>query len=201
MERIVRRLPHVALARLQANLAVRSAYDVEYYEGARQAAVVAVFRVRYEPELLFIKRAEVKGDPWSGHIAFPGGRREQEDVTLEDTALREAHEELGLDMDHSSLIGRLDDLAPRSKLLPPIIVRPFVATVSADTELVPSREVASAFWVPTSVLTSPSTQSEIEVFSQSEGQPRRYPAYRVGDHVVWGITERIVRQLLSLYLV
>ncbi len=191
---------------------------------ARLAAVAAVLRVTTEPELLFIKRADVKHDPWSGHIAFPGGRQEPADVSLEATARRETLEELSLDLARGRVLGRLDDLAPRSRLLPPIIVRPFVAVVPSDVEFVLSREVASTFWVPLSHIRGEAAQTEYVV--SLNGNEARFPAFSVrafsggvlsrrdvsaaaggegqgaaspGDEVVWGLTERIVRQLLSLF--
>jgi 8-oxo-dGTP pyrophosphatase MutT (NUDIX family) len=193
---LTRALRHPDLARLRARLEARPALDVEQYEGSRLAAVAAVMRVLDEPELLFIKRAEVERDPWSGHIAFPGGRHEPGDTTLVDTAIRETHEELSLELNRTSLLGRLDDLAPRNKALPPIIVRPFVAIVRPDVDLVPSYEVAATFWVPLTILRNPATQDE-HVMTVN-GVRARFPAYRVDEHLVWGMTERIVRQLLSL---
>lgn len=150
-----------------------------------------------EPELLFIKRAHAEGDPWSGHIAFPGGRFEPVDATLEETAVRETFEELALDLRLGQLLGRLDDLAPQSRSLPSIIVRPFVAVVAGDLQLVPSREVAATFWVPLTMLRDPRTQAE-HVMTVN-GLRARFPAYRVSEHLVWGMTERIVRQLLTLF--
>lgn len=161
------------------------------------AAVAAVLRVvANEPELLFIKRAIVERDPWSGHIAFPGGRAEPGDVTLEDTAVRETREELSLDLTQGALLGRLDDLAPRSRSLPPIIVRPYVAVVAAHVRFVPSREVAGTFWIPLRSLRDPTMQDQHVV--QVNGVSASFPAYRIEEHLVWGLTERIVRQLLLL---
>lgn len=156
-----------------------------------------MLRVVDEPELLFIKRAEMKGDPWSGHIAFPGGRQELVDASLEATAIRETHEELALDLTRGHLFGRLDDLAPRTRALPPIIVRPFVALVEPDVEFTLSNEVASVFWTPLSALRAPAAQVEHVV--TVNGVTARFPAYQIQGHIVWGLTERIVRQLLSFF--
>ena len=158
--------------------------------------MAAVLRVVDEPELLFIKRAELERDPWSGHVAFPGGRIEPADTSLEMTAMRETFEELALDLRVGRILGRLDDLAPRSPVLPPIIIRPFVAIVSPDVEFILSAEVASAFWVPLSALRGESAKAEHVMMIN--GVRARFPAFRVQEHVIWGLTERIVRQLLPL---
>lgn len=185
------------MRQLAQQLTLHMPLDATRTAGVRLAAVAAVFRVMAgEPELLFIKRAIVEHDPWSGHIAFPGGRIEPGDDTLEDTAVRETREELALDLSSGELLGRLDDIAPRSRTLPAIIVRPYVAVVSANVTFVPSREVAATFWVPLSVLRSPDTQTEHVMMIN--GVRARFPAYRVEEHMVWGLTERIVRQLLTL---
>ena len=156
-----------------------------------------MLRVVDEPELLFIKRAEAKHDPWSGHMAFPGGRQEPADQSLQATAMRETFEELSLDLACGQILGQLDDLAPRSPVLPPVIIRPFVALVAPDVSFVLSREVAAVFWVPLSQLraTNAHTEQEIAV----NGVRTRLPAYAVHGHVVWGLTERIVRQLLLMF--
>jgi 8-oxo-dGTP pyrophosphatase MutT (NUDIX family) len=159
--------------------------------------VAAVIRVvEREPELLFIKRAEHEGDPWSGHMAFPGGRHEPGDGTLEETACRESYEELALDLRAGTILGRLDDLAPRSPVLPPILIRPFVAVVAPDVTFAPSEEVAATFWVPLSVLAH--EDSRAEHVMTINGASARFPGFRVHEHIVWGLTERIVQQLLSL---
>lgn len=188
---------HVEIARCATRLSVRVPAEAAPWPEARLAAVAAVLRVVDEPELLFIKRADVAHDPWSGHIAFPGGRREPVDASLEDTAIRETREELALDLTAGQVLGRLDDLAPRSAALPPIIIRPFVALVAPDVEFQPSREVASTFWVPLSQIRDPRAQVEHEIVQF--GQRVRFPAYALNGHIVWGLTERIVRQLLPLF--
>ncbi len=189
-------LTHTSIARLAARLSARMPVDAVPTAESRLAAVAAVLRVVDEPELLFIKRAELERDPWSGHVAFPGGRVEQGDASLEATAMRETLEELSLDLAHGRMLGRLDDLAPRSRVLPPIIIRPFVAIVAPDVTFVKNAEVASVFWVPLSALRD--EQSKGEHVMMVNGVRARFPALRVQEHIVWGLTERIVRQLLPL---
>ncbi len=168
-------------------------------EGLRWAAVALVLRGTSltDAELLFIRRAERVGDPWSGHVAFPGGRRDVVDASLEATARRETREELALDLDvDARLLGVLDDIRPRSAALPSIAVRPFVFALERPVELVPNDEVHSTFWMPISELRDPASAAE-HVFDRG-GARLRFPAYRRGDDLVWGLTERIVTQLLAL---
>jgi 8-oxo-dGTP pyrophosphatase MutT (NUDIX family) len=185
-----------ALSHVAARLAGRAAVTVD--DGAFARAAVALV-VREEPgdlELLLIKRAEVVGDPWSGHMALPGGREEVGDASLEDTAVRETLEEIGLDLRrYGRILGALDELSPLSGA--PILVRPYVAAVrSGVPPLALSDEVSAAFWVPLATFTAPGASVESTVVVR--GVERRVPSYRHGEYVVWGITERILRQFVGL---
>jgi 8-oxo-dGTP pyrophosphatase MutT (NUDIX family) len=164
--------------------------------GVGRAAVALVLR-QGEPglELLLIKRAESGHDPWSGHVALPGGREAPSDISLEATALRETLEETGLDLARDGeVLGRLDDLSPRGGPAP-VVVRPYVVALHGDAPLVLSDEVATAFWVPVEVLAAPGAVKESVV--QIRGGELRVNSFRHGDHVIWGLTERILQQLLS----
>jgi 8-oxo-dGTP pyrophosphatase MutT (NUDIX family) len=165
--------------------------------GLRWAAVALVLRGAdaASAELLFIRRAVRAGDPWSGHVAFPGGRRDPEDDSLEVTARRETLEELALNLGDARLLGRLDDLRPRSAHLPRIAVRPYVYAIPDDGALVPNDEVQSTFWVALQALRQNDLRAEHAV--ERDGVTMRFPAYRIGDDVVWGMTERFVTQLLD----
>ena len=94
----------------------------------------------------------------------------------------------------ASCLGTLDELRPRSAMLPSIIVTPFVAVVRADVAIEMSDEVASTFWVPLASLADPLTAVESEVTAR--GSTWRVPSYQLGGHTVWGMTERILRNLL-----
>jgi 8-oxo-dGTP pyrophosphatase MutT (NUDIX family) len=189
-------LLHPVVSRLAQQLSARVPHEADDPQ-ARRAAVAAVLRVRDEPELLFIKRAVVAGDPWSGHIAFPGGRHDASDLSLVHTAIRETREETAVDLDAAGqMLGRLDDLAPRSPTLPRLIIRPFVALVRPDAVVIANHEVAAHFWVPLDALRRPEAQAEHVLVH--EGQRLRFPGVLVGGHVTWGLTERILRQLLHL---
>lgn len=109
------------------------------FPAASRAAVAAV--LTNELDLVFMQRAVVASDPWSGHISFPGGREEPGDGTLLNTAIRETREELGLDLSGAEVLGSLDEVTTVSGL-PTMIVRPWVFRIDALPELDPNREVA-----------------------------------------------------------
>jgi len=147
-------------------------------------------------EILLIRRAERAGDPWSGQIAFPGGRYERGDPDLLATAIRETREETGVDLAQAERLGSLDDLYPRTPTLPPVVVRPFVFALDRRPGLVPSTEVEHAFWLPLVRLDEPGVRREITLTLR--GVERTFPAYLVDDEVIWGMTERILTPFIGL---
>ena len=189
---------HPSVARLMRSLAEHPPVVVDPEPQMRLAAILLALRARAdgEPELLMIKRAEAEGDPWSGHIACPGGRMEPGDRDLAVTAVRETLEETGVDVARDGrLLGHLDDISPRTPVLPPIIIRPYVALVRADVEIVPSREVAAAFWVPVSALRERTAWGIGHV--PVGGAMREVSVFQHGEYTVWGLTERVLRQFLA----
>jgi len=161
------------------------------------AAVAVVLHEGAEGlEALFIHRAERAGDTWSGQIAFPGGRREPADADLRATALRETLEEIGVDLTVAEPLGVLDDMYPRTPVLPPVVVRPFVFGVAQRPPITLSAEVQGAFWVAFRALAAPGAQREVTIHHR--GVTRVLPAYVVENRTIWGMTERILTNLLSL---
>ena len=168
------------------------------YEGAREAAVALLIRARDELEVLLIKRAEHESDPWSGHMALPGGRRDDTDEDLLHTAVRETEEEVGVAITRDmQLLGALDEVSPRNPRLPPIIIAPFAFAVPAETTpVIDTREVEAAIWVPLSALRDESAASEILI--TLEGGSRSFPSLKFGEYVIWGLTHRILLQMLNV---
>ena len=166
----------------------------------RHAAVAALLRTTDSGtlELLLIRRAERAGDVWSGHVALPGGRVELDDADLVATAVRETHEEIGVDLgsDACTLLGALPALLPRNPQVPPIAVQPFVWHVEG-VDPATSDEVAAVAWVSVAHLAS--TEHRVEHrLTTPDGIERSFPAIHVGGAVpLWGMTHRIVDTLLD----
>ena len=186
------------LVRIAESVRAHSPSMAERDEPFLEAAVALILRpTGHGVELLFIKRASRDDDPWSGQIALPGGRYDMDDESLEATAVRETFEEVDLDLRaHGFIIGALDEVRPRTPVLPPVIVRPYVAIVSADVALVPSPEVAELFWAPLDRVFDPLATRDTDIVVRTVNTRR--PAIHYRGHIIWGMTEQILRSLSSI---
>lgn len=190
------------IAALRRALDDRSPHSAPREPGTLEAGVSLVLRAGAELELLLIERVERAGDPWSGHMALPGGMRERADRDLLATALRETREEVGVTLDRElHLLGALDEVHPGSRRLPSLVIAPFVATVGPAVSAVPDRtEVATALWVPLSRLRGEDAVSEVLV--ELDDGARRFPSFRYRDdqrdYQIWGLTYRILTGFLEL---
>lgn len=165
-----------------------------------RAAVAAILREipGRGVELFFILRAEHPSDPWSGHVAFPGGRRDPEDDSLLLTAIRETREEVGIDLTPGHLLARLPDVPAftRSKKAN-LIVTPFVFALCSDVTVVPNDEVAETLWVPLATLARGEGKSSFKF--EYNGQTLDLPCVHLdpGQHRLWGLTYRMLETLLD----
>jgi 8-oxo-dGTP pyrophosphatase MutT (NUDIX family) len=158
-------------------------------------AAVAVILAPAPDAVLLIRRAERVGDPWSGHMALPGGRRDPGDDDLIITAIRETAEEVGLILSRDHLLGSLDDVVPRTPVLPPIAIRPHVFLIRERPPLTLNPEVAGAQWVDLDRLLLPGTHHPVQL--QIGRESRDVAAYQLDDAIVWGMTERVLSGLLA----
>jgi 8-oxo-dGTP pyrophosphatase MutT (NUDIX family) len=161
-------------------------------------AAVALLLVPDPDRVLLIRRADRAGDPWSGHIALPGGRRETGDVDLRATAIRETFEETGVTIPATSSGATLDDLAPLTPVLPPIVVRPFAFLLERELPIRASAEVAAAEWVPFSQLSDPAIRRPAEL--SVRGAPRVVTGYHLPAGLLWGMTERILAPVIDEWM-
>lgn len=188
------------LARLAVALAEHTGRTIELEGAMRYAAIALVLRPTEDgdSDLLMIKRAEVERDPWSGHVACPGGRMEPTDRDLAQTAIRETWEETGIDLSRDGrILGTLDDITPRTPTLPPIVIRPFVAVVRPDVTIVESPEVAEAFWVPMAAIRETASWGKALVPIRGVGE-REVEVFRHGAYTIWGLTHRALAQFVDV---
>ena len=164
----------------------------------RKAAVAAVLRDSGRgAEVLLIRRAEHPRDPWSGQMGLPGGRVDASDADPLAAALRETREEIGLDLAGAgTFLGRLSEV--RTHLPPgsvPHSVVPFAFSVAGDPALVLNEEVAESVWVPLSFLVDRGNRNRFTWVRK--GLPVPMPCYRWEGRVIWGLTLRILDELLD----
>lgn len=183
------------LTRLAERLAHRPAAPSD--DASLIWAAVTVVITPDPDSILLIRRADRPGDPWSGHMALPGGRRAAADQDLLATAIRETREELGLELSRRGFVGSLDDVVPRTPVLPPVAVRPFVFVLPDRLPLTLNHEVAAARWVCLDELQHPEHRHLVTL--EVAGSTRQVPAFRLDEGIVWGMTERILADLIEQF--
>jgi 8-oxo-dGTP pyrophosphatase MutT (NUDIX family) len=167
--------------------------------GQRRAGVAMVLRDDpgdVGPSVLFIERARWEGDPWSGHMAFPGGRVDPGDRDARAAAERETLEEVGLRLDDAEFIGRLDDRQGNPRTHRTLVISGFVYAVEDPPELTPNHEVEKAFWFPLRDLLAPDNHVPYTAHREHE-----FPGILVGDpdrHIVWGLTYSFLEGFFSV---
>jgi 8-oxo-dGTP pyrophosphatase MutT (NUDIX family) len=144
--------------------------------------------------VLLMKRIERDGDPWSGHVSLPGGGFDARDRDLLAAAVREAREELTLELDAARLLGNLAPLSPMSSGPAGIEVTPFVFAAEHAPEPRPGPEAVAAFWLPLDLAAS----GALDARYAYPGTELEFPCWNYERYVIWGLTWRILRDLLAL---
>lgn len=161
-------------------------------EDFRPASVLAPIQHRPDGDHLILTKRSEHLSSHSGQVAFPGGRVDPEDASAEAAALREAHEEIGIDPGHVRIVGQLDQVVAGYNFL----VTPFVGVIPYPYEFrLDPMETAAVFSVPVAALVSQGSMSTDARLSR-----RREPIYhfQYGEWDIWGATARMVKQLLEL---
>ena len=185
-------------ANLAARLAARGVPAPAGEPPPRRAAVAIALELGGPPRVLLMRRVRHPGDPWSGQISLPGGGREPEDADLLATALRETREEVGIDLaSDACLLGSLEARAARArgKLLA-MDVSPFVFALERAVTPAIGDEAEEAFWLPL----DRAIRGELDhvyAYRRADGATRELPAWRFEDRVVWGMTYRILGDLIA----
>ncbi len=140
-------------------------------------------------QVLIVKRIESPTDPWSGQMALPGGKRDSKDRNLKQTVTRETLEETNINLlGHCRFLGLMETL--RSTLKPEMKILPFVVLLEAEPPIRLNEELKDFAWIPLEELVK--HRSTVE-FSYGE-----FPAYLVGNSVIWGLTYRILERFIHI---
>ena len=179
-------------ARIEAALLSRPPARVAEAVSARAAVALILREGPSGLELLFIRRADHPQDPWSGQMAFPGGRAEPGEEDLKATAVRETAEEIGVDLESAAeCLGILDEVRAMARMRPvSLTILPFVFRLRGEISPVLSDEVRSLHWIPLDELLAAERRSVMDYVQ--EGATMQFPCLRVEDVVIWGLTYRML---------
>ena len=149
-------------------------------------------------QTLMIKRAQRDGDPWSGQMAFPGGRFDNSDCSILDTARRETWEEIGLETQaHTQYLGRLSDLLARPhRGRKPMVVTPYLFTIECVPDLNTNHEVDEVIWVPLAYLADPGNRQSLAW--KMKKMTINMPCYYYQGRPIWGLSLMMLEELIAL---
>ena len=144
----------------------------------------------------FIRRTEYEGDAFSGHVAFPGGKKKRSDANLLETALREVTEELGFQvLDKGEVLGEMDFVRALTPSVRNYAVKPFVAIIDAEAEFSPNYEVSEFFEVPVSHLLDGKNRGVRK--RMRDGLLIDDCVFSYENHIIWGLTGRILNEFFK----
>ena len=171
--------------------------DIEVGKEISLAAVCVILRPGSTNglDVLMIKRRDLRSDPWSGQMAFPGGHYVKTDQDLRSTAFREVLEETSINLRNCSMLGTLDEIIPGNRQ---IRVTPYVALAPGEIEVkINESEVAKYFWIPISFFSDSKKNRTTYSFERS-GTKLTVPSYLFsGQYVIWGMSYRIIVDFLA----
>jgi 8-oxo-dGTP pyrophosphatase MutT (NUDIX family) len=160
------------------------------YTSLAPAGVLVLVYVKNGEVCVLLNKRTDRVEHHKGEVSFPGGAQDLEDVTILDTALREAHEEMGIRGEDVEVLCRLGQVSTRSNFL----ITPFVGTIRPSYPFLASTiEVAEVLEMPLSILLNQANWREQAPNGQSGER-----AYAYGEHLVWGATARILTQFLEI---
>jgi 8-oxo-dGTP pyrophosphatase MutT (NUDIX family) len=201
-------MPEMTIAWVRERLARHSSRRIDGEVAPRRAAVAIILhqeapgdlepRARDGCSILFIHRSPHPQDPWSGHMAFPGGRVDPGDASPLHAARRETLEEVGIDLERDAeLLGQLDDqrASARGAVLP-MAISPFVFHLMRPAALHPNDEVAEALWIPVRHLLDPSSAGTVPY--ELDGVRFQLPSLNYSRHVIWGLTYQMLMRLFTV---
>lgn len=166
----------------------------------KRSAVAMIVQQRDDnvPHILMIKRAESENDPWSGHMAFPGGRLDPGDAHGFAAAVRETEEEIGVTLGSDDPCwGRLSELSAARPGRPDgMFVSPFVFYLPRNVQFTPNYEVADVVWIPLPFLLDNSNRTSLDI--SRDGHRYSLPCYYWGEYCVWGLSLLMLDEMMAL---
>jgi 8-oxo-dGTP pyrophosphatase MutT (NUDIX family) len=189
----------VGLDELARRLARLEFAEAPLGKGVQAAAVAIILKsAGAGPEVLLMRRVEHPQDRWSGHVSLPGGHADPGETDLASTALREAREEVGVDLARAGeLVGRLPRVQAQARGGPvPLCVTPFVFACRAPVAPAPGAEAQDVFWLPLAPAASGALSRVHQV--ERHGTTIALPAWQYEERVVWGLTHHVLCELLRL---
>jgi 8-oxo-dGTP pyrophosphatase MutT (NUDIX family) len=188
------------LTDIEASLSVYQRKQHPLRSVSRRAAVaIMLSQTAGDVNVLMIRRAERKGDPWSGHMAFPGGMVDAKDSHSFAAAVRETEEEIGFQlMPSDRVIGRLSDIRARrarSHSDRGLVVCPYVIRIDRNISAIPNHEVAEVVEVPLSFILDLSNRRPMP--AELLDMPRQIPCYQYQDKVIWGMSLAMLDEILT----
>lgn len=182
---------------LRRAVARHSPPEVVSEEGLQLAAVALIFTPGPEGlELCMIRRSDHPDDPWSGHMAFPGGRRDAEDNTSLHTAMRETLEEIGVALEHEDCLGGLSPLrVPYRVSGAAMVIEPFVFCLQEPLKWTSNEEVAGVYFFNLDGLRQERGRGLFE-FSH-KGESMQLDCIEQQGCRIWGLSLRILDELLQ----
>tara|TARA_X000000950_G_scaffold277050_1_gene365871 strand:+ start:2638 stop:3249 length:612 start_codon:yes stop_codon:yes gene_type:complete len=171
---------------------------VEPLPSKRAAVAISVRSGVSGPEILMIQRAVRQGDPWSGHMGFPGGRKDESDASDMACAKRETREEIGFDLDiYGELVCQLSDVNTGWRAdRPEMLVAPFVFKVGSTPVFELNHEVDDTLWVPLSFLLNDANRSRHQW--DWRGEVLESDAFTFDDRLIWGLSLMMIDELLQI---
>lgn len=183
----------VALSKITQEIGLNQPLVIERSNNNQAAVSLILMDSLQGVKILFIERAKRRQDPWSGQMAFPGGKRDLSDVNVQATAQRETLEEIGVDLSLHRYVGQIDDLAaPPSSPAYGLVVSCYVFVLVGDVKIKSNVEVQDTIWMPISELTAEANFLPNYKPKNYEGE---FPGICVssGDlRVIWGLTYRFL---------
>ena len=162
---------------------------------ANHSAVAILLNQEVTPSILMVKRAHRAGDPWSGDMAFPGGRMESRDQSYEATAIRELHEEVGVHIQKPPLASLSTLWTKSHNNFRPMAIHPYLFSIQSKLSFKLSHEVDEVVWIPLSAFDGSLRK---HFHWKLRFTTYKMPCFYYQKYRIWGLSLKMIEELLAL---